>query len=42
MVVVAGPVCLRSCIDGPTEPFLCDIIGSIIDQGVSSLDPSYR
>nr|TKW38182.1 hypothetical protein SEVIR_1G096701v2 [Setaria viridis] len=40
MVVVAGQVCLRSCIDGPTEPFLCDIIGSIIDQGVSFLDPS--
>jgi hypothetical protein len=40
--VVAGPVCvcLRSCIDGPTETFLCDIIGSIIDQLVSFLDPS--
>lgn len=40
MVVVAGPLCLRSCFDGPTEPFLCDIIGSIIDQWVPFLDPS--
>jgi hypothetical protein len=40
MVVVAGPLCLRSCFDGPTEPFLCDIIGSIIDQRVPFLDPS--
>ena len=32
--------CVRSCFDGPTEPFLCDIIGSIIDQRVPFLDPS--
>jgi len=31
---------VRSCFDGPTEPFLCDIIGSIIDQRVPFLDPS--
>jgi hypothetical protein len=29
--VAAGPVCLHSCIAGPTEPFLGGIIGSIID-----------
>jgi hypothetical protein len=29
--VAVGPVCLHSFIAGPTEPFLGEIIGSIID-----------